>query len=135
MVFAISYSLLGGQLSRERVWPSVLRLCNMYHRNIFDRVRNLLIIKILLLVAAPPSPLRPRQLPWLPTPRPGSDLGYRLQVVGNLFLFHIGAVLIDISHIPNVAAERISLAVTHETRRIRAVSWVCSFQTLPQPIG
>jgi hypothetical protein len=35
-------------------------------------VRNLLILKILLLVSAPPSPLRPRQLPCLPTPRPGS---------------------------------------------------------------
>jgi hypothetical protein len=27
MVFAISYSLLEGQLSRERIWPSVLHLC------------------------------------------------------------------------------------------------------------
>jgi hypothetical protein len=26
MVFAMSYSLLEGQLSRERIWPSVLRL-------------------------------------------------------------------------------------------------------------
>jgi hypothetical protein len=26
--FAISYSLLEGQLSRERIWPSVLHLCH-----------------------------------------------------------------------------------------------------------
>jgi hypothetical protein len=44
----------------------------MYHKNTFHRMRKLLILNILLLVAAPPSPLRPRQLPCLPTPRPGS---------------------------------------------------------------
>jgi hypothetical protein len=46
----------------------------MYHKNIFHRVSNLLILKILLLVAATQSPLRPRQLPCLPTPRPDSVL-------------------------------------------------------------
>jgi hypothetical protein len=80
MIFAISYSLLG-QLSRERIWPSVLYFCHMYHRNIFHRVRNLLIIKILLLVAAPPFPLHPRQLPCLPTPHPGSDVYTKVTIM------------------------------------------------------
>jgi hypothetical protein len=45
-----------------------------YHKSTIYRVRNLLILKIrvLLLVAAPPYLLRPRQLPYLPTRRPAS---------------------------------------------------------------
>jgi hypothetical protein len=76
MVFAISYSLLEEQLFVHQFYA-----CDViYHKHIFYRVRNLLILKTLLLVSAPPSPLRPRQLPCLPTPRPGFDCRHYMKI-------------------------------------------------------
>jgi hypothetical protein len=49
----------------------------MYHKKFIPQSEEFTDIKILLIVAVPPSPLRPRQLPCLPTPRPGSARGYQ----------------------------------------------------------
>jgi hypothetical protein len=71
MVFAISYSLLEGQLSRERIWPLVLCLFLGVSQKYIPQSKEFTYIKYIVISRCAPSPLRPRQLPCLPTPRPG----------------------------------------------------------------
>jgi hypothetical protein len=71
MVSAISYSLLEGQLSRERIWPSVLRLCRMYHGHSvseeFTDNKNIVISRCALGSCHACLPLIPALLPHAQT--------------------------------------------------------------------
>jgi hypothetical protein len=54
------------------IWPSVLCLFLDVSQKYIPQSKEFTDIKNILFFAAPPAPLRPRQLPCLPTPRHGS---------------------------------------------------------------
>jgi hypothetical protein len=79
MFFAISYSLLEGQMSGERIWPSVLCLFLDVSQKCISQSEEFTDIKNIVISRCAPIPLRQRQLPCLPTPRPGSAFGKKAE--------------------------------------------------------